>query len=146
MACGRGADGTRTTQVASPLVVEASIADGCSARLVARASHPFLAEFSRRITITCGASHRSLTLLPDPGRMGRVELVRRGAGRLAITDAFQSATLRTSDLAVVESRPENGKWEDYSTPCVHEQLFARTAGTFLGAFDYCEHRWQFLPP
>lgn len=129
-----------------PIAVEVSVSDRCTARLVATPAHPFLAEFDRQVTVTCGATRSSLELQRDPGGLGRVELVRSGEGLLAITDAFQSTTVRTTDASVLDRGLHEGKQDGYATSCARTQSFTRTQGQFLGAFDFCDHRWQFLPP
>jgi hypothetical protein len=145
-ACSTADEASAPASDASPIMAEAAAPDGCFTRLTATPAHPFLAEFARQVTVNCGAAQTTLELQLDPGRLGRVELVRTGEGLLAVTDAFQSTTVRTRDTTVLEVGLHAGKLDRYTTPCATTQVFRRAHGTFLGAFDYCDRRWQFLRP
>jgi hypothetical protein len=115
----------------------------CSVRLLATDAHPFQAEFDRRVVVDCGRPV-SLALERDPGGLGRIELLRDDRVGLVIVDAFQVSTLRDG-AADFESAVQAGKFDRYSTACTRSRVFGRAPGEFLGAFDYCDHRWQFLP-
>ena len=134
----RTADTPRST-------IDFSERDGCVTRLTATMAHPFLAEFDREVSLNCKGSHVTLTLQRDSGGLGRVELVRLDNGLFAITDAFQSTTVRRVDSTVLDLGLHGGKVDSYPSPCARTQVFHRAQGTFLGAFDYCDHQWQFLP-
>ena len=137
-ACNRPAESSTAVKIAGP--------DGCSTELTTRPAHPFLAEFTRQVTVTCAGTATTLELQPDPGGLGRIELVRLEQGDLAITDAYQSAIIRLGKTALADDGLHEGKLDRYSSPCVRSQVFQRRHGKFLGAFDYCEHRWVFLRP
>jgi len=145
-ACSRTDEAAAPNAGAAPTITEASTADGCSVRLSTRPAHPFFAEFSRQLSVECNGAVTALELQLDPGGLGRVELVRTVEGQLAVTDAFQSATFRIADSTLIERGLHDGKLDRYATPCVTSRVFARAPGEYLGAFDYCDHRWQFLRP
>jgi hypothetical protein len=127
-----------------PIVVRIAAPEGCSTELTTRPAHPFLAEFTRQIAVTCAGTTTTLRLQPDSGGLGRIELVALEGGDLAVTDAFQSAVVRLGRTAPIDDGLHEGKLDRYSSPCVRSQVFQRRHGKFLGAFDYCEHRWVFL--
>lgn len=127
-----------------PEVVEVSTPGDCRVRLTARAGHPYLAEFEREVVVACGGGSTALELEYDPGGLGRVELVATADGALALTDAFRSVTLSSTDATVLVVHDLPGKIDVYRSRCGRSPVFHRAEGTFLGAFDYCEHRWQWL--
>ena len=146
-ACSRTDDASAPVARVTPTVTEGAAQGGCETRLTTAPAHPFLAEFSRQVTVLCNGAQTTLELQRDPGGLGRVELVRTEEGLLAVTDAFQSARFRTSDSKLVDAGLHEGKLDRAAnTPCATTRLFDRAPGDYLGAFDYCDHRWRFLRP
>ena len=143
-ACRRAGEESRPPSVQQPTTVKIAAPEGCSTELIVRPAHPFLAEFTRRITVNCGGAVTTLALQKDPGGLGRIELVKLEQGDLAVTDAYQSAIIRRGSTALVDPGLHEGKLDAYPSSCVRNQVFQRRHGEFLGAFDYCDHRWVFL--
>ena len=126
-------------------VVKVALPDGCSTELTTKPAHPFLAEFTRSITVTCSETAATTIILQkDPGGLGRIELVRMAGGDLAVTDSWQSTVIHLSKPLPPDAGTHEGKLDRYEAPCARTQQFQRRRGKFLGAFDYCDHRWVFL--
>src|SRR6185295_7594608 len=64
-ACRRAAEDRMTPSVQQSIAVKIAAPEGCSTELTVRPAHPFLAEFTRRITVNCDGAVTTLALQQD---------------------------------------------------------------------------------
>lgn len=73
-----------------------------------RATHPFLAEYSRTLLISRSNQHLEFKLFPDTGGYGRLNVYAIGSSHLRIVGPFETTTLRTDTLQPeLQELPQN---------------------------------------